>query len=105
MSYENLYTLIENIEGALDTVLVSGFNVINTSTIKTMEEISEQCENAGFSFAGEMLKAMASGQERKRHVMKFNNEEIMKKYFLLNNYILLIKSKIDIEKVNLRSEI
>jgi hypothetical protein len=98
MSNENLCTLIENIEGTLETLLVSGFNVANTSTIKTMEELSEQCESAGLSFAGEMLKAIASGQERKRHDMTYNSEEIMRKYFLLNNYISITKSKLDMER-------
>lgn len=99
MSYENLYTLVENIEDALETLLVSGFNVVNTSTIKTMEELSEQCEGAGLSFAGEMVRAIARGQERKRHDMTYNSEEIMKKYFLLNNYLSITKSKLDMERV------
>lgn len=104
MNYENLYTLIENIEGALETLLVSGFNVVSTSTIKTMEELSKQCENAGLNFAGEMIKAIANGQERKRHDMNYNSEEVMRKYFLLDNYISITKSRLERERARVLLE-
>lgn len=96
--YDNLYSLIENIESTLEELLISGFNIVNTGNVKAMENLCENCETAGLSFAAKMLKDIAKAQERKRHDIAYSCEDVISKYFLLNNYIAAIKSKLDIEK-------
>lgn len=96
--YDNLYFLIENIEAILESLIISGFNVVNTGTIKAAEEVSESCENIGLVFASDMLKEIVKAQERKRHDINYNNRESIEKYFLLSNYVQIIRSKLDVEK-------
>lgn len=96
--YDNLYLLIEDIENLMDSMLISGFNVVNTGLLDTMTEIYENCERVGLSFAAETLKEIIQAQEQKRHDMNYNCEETMGKYFLLSNYIEVIKNRLNIEK-------
>lgn len=96
--YDNLYLLIQDIESLMESMLISGFNLVNTSLLDNMIEVYEHCERVGLSFAGQMLKDIAEAQEKKRHDINYNCEEIMSKYFLLNNYIEIIKDKLNIEK-------
>lgn len=103
--YDNLYLLIEDIEGLMENMLISGFNVINTSVLDNMIEIYEHCERVGLSFASETLKDIVQAQEKKRHNMNYNCEESMSKYFLLSNYIEVIKGKLNIEKAKEQMEV
>ncbi|MBV7273894.1 hypothetical protein JMF89_06905 [Clostridiaceae bacterium UIB06] len=96
--YDNLYFLIENIEAILESILISGFNVVNTGSIKAAEEVAENCENIGLVFAADMLKEIAKAQETKRHDINYTNRDIIEKYFLLNNYVQIVKSKLEVEK-------
>lgn len=96
--YDNLYLLIEDIENLMESMLISGVNVVNTSVLDNMVEVYEQCERVGLSFAGETLKEIAQAQEKKRHDMNYNCEEVMGKYFLLSNYIEVVKDKLNMEK-------
>lgn len=96
--YDNLYLLIEDIQGLMESVLISGFNVVNAGILDNMTEIYENCERVGLSFAGGTLKEIAEAQEKKRHDMNYNCEEAMVKYFLLSNYIEIIKDRLNIEK-------
>lgn len=97
---DNLYFLVENIESILESLLISGFNVVNASVVKAAEEVSESCENVGLVFAADMLKEIAKAQERKRHDINYTNREIIEKYFLLSNYVQIIRSKLDVEKAS-----
>lgn len=96
--YDNLYLLIQDVEGLMDSMLISGFNVVNTGLLDTMTEIYENCERVGLSFAAETLKEIIQAQEKKRHDMNYDYKEIISNYFLLNNYIEIIKSKLELEK-------
>ncbi|MBI6874791.1 hypothetical protein [Clostridium aciditolerans] len=96
--YDNLYLLIQDVEGLMDSMLISGFNVVNTGLLDTMTEIYENCERVGLSFAAETIKEIIQAQEKKRHDINYNYKEIMSNYFLLNNYIQIIKSKLELEK-------
>ncbi|WML33302.1 hypothetical protein [Clostridium sp. OS1-26] len=96
--YDNLYLLIQDVEGLMDSMLISGFNVVNTGLLDTMTEIYENCERVGLSFAAETLKEIIQAQEKKRHDMNYNYKEIISNYFLLSNYIEIIKSKLELEK-------
>lgn len=96
--YDNLYLLIQDVEGLMDSMLISGFNVVNTGLLDTMTEIYENCERVGLSFAAETLKEIIQAQEKKRHDMNYDYKEIISNYFLLNNYIEVIKSKLELEK-------
>lgn len=96
--YDNLYLLIEDINELMNGMFISGFNVVNVGVLDNIKQIYENCERVGLSFAAETLKDIYEAQEKKRHDMNYNCEEIMGKYFLLNNYIEAIKDKLNIEK-------
>ncbi|MGH4124409.1 MAG: hypothetical protein ACREV6_15910 [Clostridium sp.] len=95
---DNLYLLIEDIEGLMESILISGFNVVNTGVLDNIKQVYENCERVGLSFAAEKLKDIHKAQEKKRHDINYNCEEIMVKYFLLNNYVEAIKDKLNVEK-------
>lgn len=96
--YDSLYLLIQDVEGLMDSMLISGFNIVNTGMLDNMTEIYENCERVGLSFAAETLKEIIQAQEKKRHDINYNHKEIMSNYFLLNNYIQIIKRKLELEK-------
>ncbi|GCD10030.1 hypothetical protein [Clostridium tagluense] len=102
---DNLYLLIEDIEGLMESILISGFNVVNTGVLDNIKQVYENCERVGLSFAAEALKHIYKAQEKKRHDMNYNCEEIMVKYFLLNKYIEAIKDKLNIKKAKEYMEI
>ena len=96
--YDNLYSLIESIETLMDGLLISGLSVINNDTLKVIEQSAASCAEAGLGFAADTLKELLESQEKKRHDITYNNRESFSKYFILNEYIAIIKSRLNLEK-------
>lgn len=99
MGYENIRDIIYNVEGTMDRLLVSGFNVVTESNVKALRECMESCEGVGLDFGAKCLGVLAMGYERKRHDMNYDARSLIKEYFLLDNYLISIKDRLDMEVI------
>lgn len=90
---EGLRTIIEDIEGLLDGILLSGISVVGEGTLREVNRLAVSCEEIGLKEGAVMLFSLEEALNKKRHTLNFDIDEIVKNLAVLGSYVGVIKGK------------
>lgn len=90
---EGLKTIIEDIEGLLDGILLSGISVTGEGTIREVNRLAVSCEEIGLKEGAVMLFTLEEALNKKRHTLNFDIDEIVRNLAVLGSYVGVIKEK------------
>lgn len=90
---ETLRIAIEDIEGILDGILLSGVSIVQEGTLREINRVAVNCGELGLKEGAAMLFRLEEALNRKRHTLDFNMEEVVKGLAVLGSYASLVKGK------------
>lgn len=90
---EGLRTVIEDIEGLLDGILLSGVSVNLEGTLREVNRVAVSCDKLGLKEGASMLFKLEESLKRKRHTLNFDLDEVVKSLAVLGSYVSLVKGK------------
>lgn len=93
-NYENINIILEDIEGLLDGILLSGLSVVGDGTLKEMDRLAALCDNVGLKEGAVLLFRLRENLNKKRHSLNFNIGEIVQNFTVLGTYVSVIKARI-----------
>lgn len=90
---EGLRTILEDIEGLLDGILLSGISVVGEGTLRDVNRLAVSCEEIGLKEGAVMLFSLEEALNKKRHTLNFEVDEIVRNLAVLGSYVGLVKGK------------
>lgn len=99
--YDDILELISEIQDTLSQLLSSGFNAAHDFTIEELKKLKTYAESYGLRGAAESLEFLYSKLDNKRHNIKFDYSECIKEFCKLNEYCIICRKRLEIEKVKL----
>lgn len=90
---EGLKTVIEDIEGLLDGILLSGVSVALDGTLKEVNRLAVNCDELGLKEGATMFFKLEEDLSRKRHTLNYDVDEVVKDLAVLGSYVSLVKGK------------
>lgn len=90
---EGLKTIIEDIEGLLDGILLSGISVVGEGTLREVNRLAVSCKEIGLKEGAVMLFTLEEALNKKRHTLNFDIDEIVRDLAVLGSYVGVIKEK------------
>ena len=93
--YQRIKALVNDIDDVMDNIFSSGFATIGVHTVEKARRIAIECSNSGLDYAAEALSKIADEMDERRHTMAFDFADVTEVYCILNQYVSIIKSKID----------
>lgn len=90
---EGLRTVIEDIEGLLDGILLSGISVVGEGTLREIHRVAVSSSEIGLKEGSAMLFNLEENLKRKRHTLNFEMDEVAKNLAVLGSYVGLVKGK------------
>ncbi|EKQ56094.1 MULTISPECIES: hypothetical protein [unclassified Clostridium] len=90
---ESLKTVIEDIEGLLDGILLSGVSVTLDGTLREMNRLAVSCDKLGLKEGASMLFNLEEILKKKRHTLNFDVDEVVRSLAVLGSYVSLVKGK------------
>lgn len=90
---EGLRSVIEDIEGLLDGVLLSGVSVVGEGTLREVNRIAVSCDEIGLKEGAAMLFSLEEALNKKRHTLNFQVDEVVRTLAVLGSYVSLVKER------------
>lgn len=90
---EGVRSVIEDIEGLLDGILLSGVSVAQEGTLREVNRVAVSCDKLGLKEGAAMLFKLEESLKRKRHTLNFDVDEVVKSLVVLGSYVSLVKEK------------
>ncbi|WP_297427731.1 hypothetical protein [Clostridium sp.] len=90
---ESLKIVIEDIEGLLNGILLSGVSVTLEGTLREMNRLAVSCDKLGLKEGAAMLFNLEETLKKKRHTLNFDVDEVVRRLVVLGSYVSLVKGK------------
>jgi hypothetical protein len=98
-SFDIVDQVVEQAEGVLHALLLSGFGVVSQSSMKELRQMVEELEEIGFSFGAQGFGDLAAKLEDNRHQMQPNRQIPAEVYCKMSAFIDVVKQKRQLEKM------
>ena len=99
--YDVILELISEIQNTLTQLLSSGFNAVHEYTIEELKRLKIDAESYNMHYAADVLEFLYGKLSEKRHNFEFNYSEYIEQFCKLNEYCIICKEQLEIEKVKL----
>ena len=99
--YDVILEFISEIQNALTELLSSGFNAVHDYTKEELKRLKIDAESYNLHYAAQVLAFLYEKLYEKRHNFEFDYSECIEQFCKLNEYCMICKEQLEIEKVKL----